>query len=88
MNSLFINLKKDSSYTEEEKKIILSIIQAMEDIKSARRCFEMARDPRLVDYAIYSEEAAKAKYMYFLVQARNKNIKINYNYMIKELNIV
>ncbi|KAJ50804.1 putative outer membrane protein [Clostridium tetanomorphum] len=89
MNKDFtLKLKKDKNYTKEEKKIIESIIEAMQEIERARTYFQMVKDPRLVDYAIYMEEAAKAKYMYLLSEAKNKKIKIQYKYMLQEINIV
>lgn len=89
MNDKFaVQLKKDKSYTKEEKKIIASIIESMEEIERARCYFQMVKDPRLVDYAIYMEEAAKAKYMYLLNEAKNKKIKIQYKYMLEGFDAV
>ena len=80
MNNKFrLQLKKDKSYTKEEKKIITSIIESMEEIERARCYFEMAKDPRLVDYA---------KYMYLLNEAKNKKIKIQYKYMLEGFDAV
>ncbi|WP_027626457.1 DUF2508 family protein [Clostridium lundense] len=87
-NDLKLKLKKDKGYTDEEKKIIASIIETIEEIERARAYFEMVKDPRLVDYAIYMEEAAKAKYMYLLNEAKNKNIKIEFKYMLQGRNVV
>ncbi|WP_315121865.1 YaaL family protein [uncultured Clostridium sp.] len=89
MNRGFFNkLKKDRSYTTEEKKLIGSIIDAMNDIKIAREYFQMVKDPRLIDYAIYMEEAAKARYIYLLNEAKTKKIKLQYKYILDEYNAV
>ncbi|WP_125154811.1 YaaL family protein [Clostridium rectalis] len=87
-NYIKVKLKKDGNYNEEEKKIIMSIVEAREEMVRARKYFEIVNDPMLVDYAIYTEQAARAKYMYLLNIAKNKNIKIKYCYMLKEINAV
>lgn len=81
-------LKRDKRYSKEEKDIIRCIIEAEEEMKRARMWFEIVKEPELIDYAIYSEEAAKSKYTYFLNKAKSKNIKINYNYILKGNNVV
>ncbi|MCG4580257.1 DUF2508 family protein [Clostridium cochlearium] len=89
MNNGFIEaLKKDKNYSKEEKDIIKCIMEAEREIETARMWFEVANEPELIDYAIYSEQAAKSKYMYFLNKAKSKNIKINYNYILKGNNVV
>ncbi|MBU5486511.1 YaaL family protein [Clostridium sp. MSJ-11] len=89
MNKSFFNkLKKDRRYTKEEKKLICSIIDAMNDIKVAREYFQMVKDPGLIDYAIYMEEAAKARYTYLLNEAKDKKIKLQYKYVLDEYNAV
>lgn len=87
-NDLKLKLKKDKGYTDEEKKIIACIIEAVEEIERARAYFQMVNDPRLVDYAIYMEEAAKAKYTYLLNEAKDKKIKIEFKYMLQGHNAV
>ncbi|MEW9097203.1 MAG: DUF2508 family protein [Clostridiaceae bacterium] len=89
MNKSFFNkLKKDRRYTKEEKKLICSIIDAMNDIKVAREYFQMVKEPGLIDYAIYMEEAAKARYTYLLNEAKDKKIELQYKYILDEYNAV
>lgn len=89
MNSNFFErLKNDRIYTEDEKRLINSIVDAMNEIKKAREYFEMFKEPHLIDYAIYLEEAAKARYTYLLNEAKNKQIKIQYKYLVDEYNAV
>ena len=40
--------------------------QALEKWKTAERFLEQTSDPQLMDFAIYSAEAAKQKYLYIL----------------------
>ncbi|GAA0731254.1 YaaL family protein [Clostridium malenominatum] len=81
-------LKNDKIYTEDEKRLINSIADAISEIKKAREYFEMFKEPHLIDYAIYLEEAAKARYTYLLNEAKDKEIKIQYKYLIDEYNAV
>lgn len=87
-NEIMQVLEKDKNYSKEEKGIIRCIMEAEEEIKKARMFFEMTNEPELIDYAIYLEEAAKSKYMYFLNKAKNQGIKIDYNYIFKANNVV
>lgn len=87
-NGIMEVLKRGKNYSKEEKDIIRCIMEAEEEIKKARMFFEMAKEQELIDYAIYSEQAAKSKYMYFLNKAKEQNIKIKYNYIFKGNNVV
>ncbi|NLJ86426.1 MAG: YaaL family protein [Firmicutes bacterium] len=49
------------------------IEQARQEWVNARTFFDNVVDPDLVDYAIYSIEAAERKYMYLLRKARKQN---------------
>ncbi|EPS47130.1 YaaL family protein [Clostridium botulinum] len=49
--------------------------------------FENASDPKLIDYAIYMEEALKAKYIYLLKEAKEEGIKVEYCDTIKEVEV-
>lgn len=87
-NNLWIKLSKDKSYTEEDKKLIKAIMESQEEIYRARNYFELAKEPILIDYAIYFEQAAKSRYIYLLNQAKKRNIKINYKYVLEDVNEV
>ena len=54
---LFSTLK----YTQDQKDIIIELEEAKLEWENAKRYFEMAEDPMLVDYAIYREDQSKAK---------------------------
>jgi hypothetical protein len=75
-------------YTQEQKDIIIQLEEAKLEWESAREYFEVADDPRLVDYAIYREDESKAKYVYFLLEARRKGVTIDGSYMIEELDVI
>ena len=50
----------------KEKLHAQSVAQALKDWQSSVRYFESVRDPALVDYAAYSIEAARRRYMVLL----------------------
>ena len=56
--------------------LLNDIEQARKDLEYARMYFDLVKEPKLVDYAIYTEEAAKAKYVYLLLKAKEENIKL------------
>jgi len=75
-------------YTVEQKDIILRLEEAKIEWETAKQYFQVADDPKLVDYAIYREDQSKARYMYFLLEARRKGITIDASYMIEELEAI
>ncbi|MBZ9632760.1 DUF2508 family protein [Clostridium sp. FP1] len=81
---IFSNLK----YTQEEKDIIMQLEEAKIQWEIAKKYFAVVDDPKLVDYAIYSEDQCKAKYIYFLLEARRKGVTIDASYMIEELDSI
>lgn len=78
-------LIKKSKYTEEQKRLLSSVNKAVDDLNIARQYFNAVNDPRLVDYAIYMEEAAKAKYMYLLNEAKKAGLKVEGDTVLKEV---
>lgn len=86
--SSWIRLNKDKSYTEDDKSLIKAIMDSQEEICRARNYFELAKEPVLIDYAIYLEQAAKSRYTYLLHEAKKRDIKISYKYILKEVNQV
>jgi len=77
-------MKKNFEYTREQNLLLKAIEQAVEDLKAARIFFNYVDDPRLVDFAIYEEEAAKAKYGYLILQAKQKGLEVKCNYYLSE----
>lgn len=75
-------------YTKEQRQIIESLKNAMEELEDARGFFQMADNPNLIDYAIYREAAAQAKYIYLLNEAKSKNIKVNSYLLMKKNEVV
>ena len=78
-------LSKKSKYTEDQKRLLNAVDKAREDLNVARQYFNTVNDPRLIDYAIYMEEAAKAKYMYLLNEAKKGGLKVQGDNVLKEV---
>lgn len=87
-HNLWVKLNKDKNYTEEDKELIKAIMESQDEIYRATNYFQLAKEPILIDYAIYLEQAAKSKYIYLLNQAKKRNIKISYKYVLKKVNEV
>lgn len=81
-------LIRKSKYTSEQKKLLNSIEKAREDLEVARGYFNSVDDPRLIDYAIYREEAAKARYMFLLNEAKKSGLKAVEASSLKEVSAV
>ncbi|MBU5593352.1 YaaL family protein [Clostridium sp. MSJ-4] len=72
-----IGLKKSEEYTKEQLDIIQSLEETISELEAVRKMFDDVSDPKLIEVAIYSEQALKAKYEYLLFQARGLNIKLD-----------
>lgn len=68
--------------TDNNRSLINDIEEARKNLECARMYFDLVKDPKLVDYAIYTEEAAKAKYVYLLLKAKEENIKLEYSFIL------
>lgn len=78
-------MKRKTEYTREQKLLLKAIGQAVEELKWARCYFENVEDPRLVDFAIFKEQAARAKYGYLIFEAKQKGLEVGYgSYLVKE----
>lgn len=75
-----INFNKPG--TNDNYSLINDIEEARKNLVCARMYFDSVKEPRLVDYAIYTEEAAKAKYVYLILKAREKKVKLEDNFML------
>ena len=75
-------------YTEDQKEIIMNLEEAKFEWEGARSYFQVADDPKLIDYAIYREDQSRARYIYFLLEARSKGITIDASSMIEDLDII
>lgn len=78
-----------TEYNKEEKELIDSIEQSKIEMDCARSVFENVSDPKLVEVAILAEEAAKKRYEFLLLIAKERGIKVTKEYILdKNLGLV
>jgi hypothetical protein len=74
-SSLFLGEDEGTVKTPE---ILLAdeVKKAHQEWVRAQKYFECVTDPDLVDHAIFTEEAARKKYIYLLKKAREQGITV------------
>lgn len=77
-------LSRNTEYSERHKELIEAIEEAREEMERASEYFQMVNSPRLVDYAIHLEDAAKTKFMYLLNQAKVEGVKVDTSITLRE----
>jgi len=75
-----INLfSKKAKVTKEEiierEEILLAIKNAAEEIRYASEYINYVKEPKLLDYAIYNENAVRCRYEYLIRLAKEKGIE-------------
>ena len=65
-----------------EDELVNEIEYALIEIETARNMFDNVSDSKLIDVAIYSEEAAVRRFEHLLKKAKEKGISVSNNYMI------
>ncbi|WP_443662308.1 DUF2508 family protein [Clostridium sp.] len=81
-------LLSTTKYTPEQKDIIILLEEAKLEWESSKEYFQVVDEPKLVDYAIYREDQSRARYIYFLLEARRKEVTIDASYMIEYLDAI
>ncbi len=76
------------SENKQEEQLLMAIADAVQQISNARDFFDNVSEPKLIDYAIYLEEAAKAKYEFLISEAKRLNIKGQYERVLTEPRVV
>lgn len=74
-NRILKNYKKEEQ--KEKNQLMAAVEQARQELNTAREYFNSVSDDALVNYAIYLEEAAKAKYTYLLQEFKKVDSKYN-----------
>ena len=80
---IFSELSSRLFFDNDEETVKTPEIRLTDEIKEAHRewiraqkYFQCVSDPELVDHAIFTEEAARRKYIYLLNKAKNRGISI------------
>ncbi|GAA0734451.1 YaaL family protein [Clostridium oceanicum] len=71
----------------EKQTLLRSINDVINELSDIREVFENASDPKLIDYAIYMEEALKSKYTYLLSEAKSKGIKVEVTDNVRKVEV-
>ena len=80
LNSLYnkvSNLSEGKENESESDRFLEAISEAYREWKNAESFFDNVSDPLLIDHAIYRIEAAKARYVYLLKEAKEQNINVD-----------
>lgn len=71
---------------EIDKEILMKDLNsAKEELFMCKQYFNMVTDSSLIDYAIFKEDAANARYSYFLQLAKLYGIKDYGNYTLRRI---
>ena len=68
------NVTKRNKPSIEDLEMIRAINDAKEDWERAALYFDVVDEPALVDYAIYLQQASRARYTYLLQKAKERKI--------------
>lgn len=86
-NNIINYVMDNIEYDTEDEKMIQAVENARKEWLIARDYFEMVNDDKLIEYAIFTERAARARFIYLLNQVKDKGIKINsYENMVYGIN--
>jgi hypothetical protein len=73
---LFFDNNYEETVNTPKTRLTDQIREAHQEWVRAQKYFQWVSDPELVDHAIFTEEAARRKYIYLLNQAKNQGISI------------
>lgn len=81
INNVLKYTLKLSESESDNKKIIQEIIKIKSDLEVARNIFNNVNDPDLIEAAIFLESAAKKRYNYYLIMAKQKGVTVSGSYI-------
>lgn len=73
---LFFDNNYEETVNTPKMRLADEIREAHQEWVRAQKYFQWVSDPELVDHAIFTEEAARRKYIYLLKQAKNQGISM------------
>lgn len=80
-------VEKNIKLSIEDKEILKAIESAKIEWENAEHFFQLAKDPSMIDYAIYLQNAAAVRYMHLLRMAKEKHINSQHNSCMRELDM-
>lgn len=69
-----LNYLKKAEVNKEQEDLICAIEEARLELERARNYFNQVSEPKLIDFAIYSEQAAGARYGYLIELAKKMGV--------------
>ena len=82
-NKVLELILSSGEYTKEQREVIQYLKEARNEWYIASEMFRSVNETDLIDCAIYKEGAARSKYAYYLKQARELNIRVEYDMMVE-----
>ena len=79
------NVAKNIKLSIEDKEIIDAIEMARMEWENADKFFQFVKEPEMIDYAIYLQNAASVRYMHLIRLAKSNNISLGYYNNMKEV---
>ncbi|VYU63767.1 DUF2508 family protein [Clostridium tertium] len=67
--------KNKKEYSEEDIALLNNIKETISEMEVARALFDSVSDPKLVELAIYTEDAAKTRYDYLISVAKRRELR-------------
>lgn len=83
--SIVESVTKNIKLSIEDKEIINAIEIAKIEWENAEKYFQFVKEPEMIDYAIYLQNAASVRYMYLLRMAKDNKISSSYYNSMKQL---
>lgn len=71
------------SKNNDNEELIAAIEEAKLQLECARSNFNFAEDFNLIEAAIFTEEAAKRRYDYYISIAKKKGIRVSKEYVME-----
>lgn len=69
-------LKSKKEYSEEDIALLNNIKETISEMEVARALFDYVSDPKLVELAIYAEDAARTRYDYLISVAKRRELRM------------
>lgn len=87
-NKIIDLFSANTENNSEQKNLIAAIEEACLELQNAQNYFDIVNEPALIDYAIFMEKAARARYSYLIAEARRNGITVKYSYVDNEAEII
>ncbi|WP_244834022.1 YaaL family protein [Clostridium sp. BJN0001] len=84
-DGVFKFLFNKSTVLDADRKLISDMENAKMELDVARSMFNNVNDFKLIELAIFTEEAAKKRYEYLISVARKRGITVSTDYIVDRM---